>query len=389
MPAIEPLAVSSLGLDPDALANLDASIQSDIDGGRIYGASVIVARGGKVGHRKTFGTSDTNRPTSESDLYLMMSLSKSFTAALMLRAIDQGRFTLDTKVCDVIPEFGAMGKQNVTLRQIMSHTGGVWQQLPPPPPATPAQLGDLATYVKLVSAQPLAYKAGTRAHYAPSAGHALLAQMLVVTDPLKRSFRDIARQDLFDPLGMTQMTYGLGKSDPRRVPVRHTPSQRSASTDASEALLGVLDETSEWPGGGAFGTTEDVFRFAEMMRGRGSANGYRVLSPALFDYASQNHTGDMQNHAFDFFVEKFNMTPLKANFSLMGGYVRGHGHHLSPSGATASPRSISAVGGGSTLWMVDPERDLTFVFLSSGFLEGLFHLERLSRLSDLALASCE
>ena len=41
------------------------------------------------------------------------------------------------------------------------------------------------------------------------------------------------------------------------------------------------------------------------------------------------------------------------------------------------------------MWMIDPERDLTFVFLSSGMVEGLAHLERLSRLSDLALATCD
>jgi hypothetical protein len=40
------------------------------------------------------------------------------------------------------------------------------------------------------------------------------------------------------------------------------------------------------------------------------------------------------------------------------------------------------------MWMVDPERDLTFVFLSAGFIEGLAHFQRLSRLSDLALAAC-
>ena len=39
--------------------------------------------------------------------------------------------------------------------------------------------------------------------------------------------------------------------------------------------------------------------------------------------------------------------------------------------------------------MVDPARDLTFVFLSSGLIEGLAHIDRLSRHSDLAIAACE
>jgi CubicO group peptidase (beta-lactamase class C family) len=47
--------------------------------------------------------------------------------------------------------------------------------------------------------------------------------------------------------------------------------------------------------------------------------------------------------------------------------VRGEGHHITPFWLTASPATFGTVGGGSTMWMVDPERDLTFVYLSAGF----------------------
>lgn len=79
----------------------------------------------------------------------------------------------------------------------------------------------------------------------------------------------------------------------------------------------------------------------------------------------------------------------------VGAYVgeccgggRTQGHYLTGAGQTASPRAFYAVGGGSTMWMVDPDRDLTFVFLCAGLLDGLAHLQRLQRLSDLALAAC-
>src|SRR6187549_3803737 len=113
----------SVGLNEDALAHFDASVQADIDGGRNFGASIIIARGGKIGHRKTYGTVAPERPTADDDRFLMMSLSKSFTAALVLRAIDQGRFTLDTRVCDILPGFGTGGKQHVTVRMLLTHTG--------------------------------------------------------------------------------------------------------------------------------------------------------------------------------------------------------------------------------------------------------------------------
>lgn len=49
---------------------------------------------------------------------------------------------------------------------------------------------------------------------------------------------------------------------------------------------------------------------------------------------------------------------------------------LNPTGHTASPSAIAAVGGASTSWMIDPDRDLTVVFLSAGFIEGLSHISR-------------
>ena len=42
---------------------------------------------------------------------------------------------------------------------------------------------------------------------------------------------------------------------------------------------------------------------------------------------------------------------------------------------------------GSTGFMIDTERDLTFIFLSAGFVEGMAHIRRLERLADLAIAA--
>lgn len=145
--------------------------------------------------------------------------------------------------------------------------------------------------------------------------------------------------------------------------------------------------TAEFPAGNAFSTIDDVFRFTEMYRGRGTTGDIRYLSPALYDYANRNHTGELTNDGWLFETEARGMAPFPANFSLLGGYARGESHIFTPAGHTASSKAFAAVGGGSTSFLIDPERDLTFIFLSSGFFTGLPHLERVSRLNDLALAT--
>jgi CubicO group peptidase (beta-lactamase class C family) len=384
------LPIRKGGLDTDALGRLDACIQRYIDNGDHFGASIVVARGGVVAHRRSFGTSAPGRPAAEDDLFCAMSLTKSFTAALVLRAIDQGRFTLDTRVAEIVPVFASGGKQNVTVRQLLNHTGGAYASiLPAPPSLQPMELGDLAKTSAAFSAMPAAYAPGTRCVYSPLAGIGVLGHMLVLTDPAKRSFRDIAREDLFEPLGMVDTRFGGPKNEPRRVPMSYTPKLSNPGPEALAKYLDALfDEPSEVPAGNAFTTVDDVFRFAEVLRLRGDNGKFRLMSQALCDYGTQNHTGDMKSAAWDFYTEAHGLPEFPANFSLLGGYSRGTGHHMTGAGCTASSRAFYAVGGGSTMYMVDPARDLTFVFLSAGFIDGLAHLQRLCRLSDLALAAC-
>lgn len=380
---------TTVGLDPEALDRLSGRIRADVEHGRIFGASILVARGGRVGYRDTIGEVAPGRPAASDDIYLLMSMSKSFSASLVLRAVDQGKLTLDTRACEIIPEFAANGKQRVTIRHLLTHTAGTYASVPPPAPLTVADMGDLQKNVAAISALPAANVPGERVVYNPFASYAVLGQILVAIDDSGRSFQEITRQDLFAPLEMRDTSFGLAVDSPRRVPVSFTEANTTPASAPTAHMLNSVDENTEHPAGCSFGTVDDVFRFTEVLRRRGTNGSYRLLSPALFDYACQNHTGELADGAWDFDRERLDLRPHPAKFSLLGGYVRGTGHHLSVLGDTASPRAFGAVGGGSTFWMVDPDRDLTFVFLSAGFLSGYDHYLRLHRLADLALATCD
>ena len=390
MPGLKQTNTRDAGLNAPALANLDVAIQSYIDSGDNYGASIIVARGGKIGHQKIFGAVAAGRATAHDDIFMTMSLAKSYTAALALHAIDQGRFTLDTKIDSLIPGFAQGGKQDVTVQMLLTHTAGIYGALALPPPHPLADNGILEKTIEIVKITPAAFRPGSACAYTPMAGFNTLAWLLVVTDSKGRHFRDIAREDLFEPLGMVDSSFGIDPKNPRRVPISYTP-KRTGPTTAQ--VIAMIEATSlgdaEMPSGGGHSSISDVFRFADAMRQRGSGNGHRLISPALFDYAAQNHTGDMVNGSWVSACLAESRPPFLGNFSLLGGYCRREGFFLTAMGYTASPRAIGAIGGGSTMWMVDPERDLTVAFLSAGFIDGLHHVDRCSRINDLALAACE
>ncbi len=82
----------------------------------------------------SFGKVASRRAPSGDDRYLLMSMSKAYTATLVLKAIDEGRFGLDTRITpDLVPGFGALGKQRATLRQLLStHCGPAVRSRPLP-----------------------------------------------------------------------------------------------------------------------------------------------------------------------------------------------------------------------------------------------------------------
>lgn len=410
---------ASVGLDATALEALDADIQKNIDAGRNFGASILVARGGKIAHRKTFGTVAPGRPTADDDIYFLMSMSKAFTATLVHQAIEAGRFTLDTRIAEIIPAYGCGGKEAGTIRQLLNHTAGL-PAAPVAPPLPIQKMGHLAEHARAIEKLRAAYAPGTKCCYTSGTGYDMLGQILVETDPQHRSFRDIAREDLFEPLGMADTSFGHSTTDPRRVPVSHTPQSMMPVSGTVDGIFNDLGPTREYPCAGGFSTIDDLFTFTEAVNGRYPASApadYRLMSDADLAAATKNTTGDLILEALmvdnkllqarqmlgTFGVKGLvnvvkgakvadpsvglDPEPFPARFTLLGGYNRGTAEGLTPLGQTASPSAIGAVGGGSTMWMTDPEKDLTFIFLSSGLIEGFDHFQRLSGHADLVFAA--
>lgn len=410
---------SEVGLDATGLAALDADIQNNIDNGRSYGATILVARGGKIAHRKTFGTVAPGRPAAVDDIYFLMSMSKAFTAVLAHRAIDNGQFTLDTRIADILPRYGNGGKEAGTMRQLINHTAGL-PAAPVAPPLPIQKMGHLEERARAIEKLKAAYAPGEKCVYTSGTGYDLLGEIIVETDPKHRAFRDIAREEIFEPLGMADTSFGHSTTDPRRVPVSHTPKSMMPVSGKVDEIFNDLGPQREYPCAGGFSTVDDLFTFTEALNGRYpecAPEGYRLMPESELAEAKKNSTGDLILEALmvdnkllqarqmlgTFGVKGLIDTakgakvadpsvgedpePFPARFTLLGGYNRDTHEGLTPLGQDASPSAIGAVGGGSTMWMTDPEKDLTFIFLSAGLIEGFDHFRRLSGHADLAIAS--
>lgn len=379
MDAIDP---RSAGFDPDRLDRLRRTLDEEVAAGRIDGCALVVGRAGRVVLDTQHGFADraAGRPVAPDQVFVSMSVGKQLTVATVLDRIERGQLALTTRVADVIPEFAARGKGRITVHQLLTHTSGIVSA----PPLPPEQFGDLATFVAAVCATPLESRPGSRVAYSIFAAHAVLAECVRRLDARGRPFRQIVAEDVFAPLGMRDSALGVpAHLRARLAPIvvrDRTPGLLDA--DLLELMNRVLGPETEIPAGGYVTTARDLHRFAEMLRGEGRLGDVRLLAPATVRALRVNRTGDAPNLLWDYALADRGWEPWPAYLGL-GFFLRGEGIHPTPFGQLASPQTFGGFGAGSTAFWIDPERDVTYAFLSSGLIEETRSLERHQRLADL------
>lgn len=385
MKTVEIVSPESVGMNSVGLENVKNNIQQDIDKGITNGGVVLVARKGKICFLESIGTSDIeeNRPAKFDDVFFLMSLTKSITAVAILKAIEQGKFEFDTKVSSIFPEFAANGKQSITIRQLLTHQVNLWGTWNPIPGLT-SELTDMEAVAKAAAVLPPTSNVNEQYTYQPMVTYSVLGYLLVLVDEKQRSYTQIIQEEIFEPLGMTDSSIGRDPSDARVVP---TVFCYGPTKNQKKAIFLNDFYKGEVPGVNGYGTAFDIFKFGEMLRLGGSYNGSKILSPAMLKYAMNIFTGNQENIAvqMEYYRLGIDYDTLPANYTLVGGYMRGEGHIITPIGKLASPYSYAGLGGGSTMMMFDPERELTFVYLGHGHTLGLDHMLRMQKLSDLIL----
>jgi CubicO group peptidase (beta-lactamase class C family) len=376
-------------MDKDRLGLIRAAIESDVARGHYHGAVIRAGRAGRVEFEAAIGTHSGagTRALAADSVFSIFSLTKAFTNVLVLRAVELGRLALTTKVADVIPEFRGAPRDAATLAHLLTHTAGMPGVWTPKPEMFEDNLGELVQAV--VENVHGVVPPGTRCDYAPVVNHVLMAEMLRRTDPAGRSFGDIARQDLFEPLGMRDTSFGVRPDlKPRKVvpDVRGViPIPVRGRDDPGRYSL-FEQQANEAAHAGACASVPDLWRFTEMMRRGGTVEGARILSARTLALARRNWTGNMPNELYRTVALRAGWEPPPA-FIGLGFSVRGEGivHHQF--GTLTSPQTFGNYGAGSTMFWVDPELDLSFVCCTTGLLPQAANIERFQRLSDMVVGA--
>jgi CubicO group peptidase (beta-lactamase class C family) len=377
------------GMNAQQLNLLHDVVRADVRAGLYHGAVIKVGRAGETVFEAAIGSADAEQtqPLQLDSVFSIFSVTKAFTNLLVLRAIEQGRFTLTTPITELIPEFSGHGREKILMWHLLSHQAGF-------PIIFEVKPGWYIDRFEEVSATVVAEVRPAEApcekvSYSPLVNHVLMAEALLRTDPQRRGYRQLVQQEILDPLQMRDSAVGL-RADlkSRKVvpdfrgnyPIGHKSSRVPGPNGAFE------DEQAEMPWVGVVSTVPDLFRFADMFRGGGTWNGTRMISPAMLAMATRNWTGDKVNELYAARGRAEGLVPAPAYIGL-GFSVRGEAlcHHMF--GTLATPGAFGNYGAGTSLFWIDPVRDITFTCLSAGVMEHNANMRRFQKIADIIHAA--
>ena len=377
------------GFDARRLEFLTAAVERDIAEGQYFGGIISVKRGGERAYHKVFGHSSESkeRPVAETSVFSLFSVTKAFTNILVFQAIERGLMTLTTPLCRIIPEFSGGLRERITIFHLLTHSTG----LPSMFEARPGMYIDvLADTIAAIVEVALPIEApGQSVGYAPLFNHALLGEAVRRVDPKQRSYKEILHQDLFDALGMKDTAMGVRRDlKPRHLvpefrgnyPIKHLGHSNLGPNGAFE------EEHVEMPWVGGVSTAQDMMRFAEMLRCGGTLDGRFIVSRAMVKAAGTIWTGDKPNDFYANGIRAAGGIAPPANIGL-GFSVRGPQMGTTMFGTLGSPGTFGAHGAGTTIFWVDPERDISFVGLMTGLMKTIDNVWRWQKLSDILLAA--
>jgi len=210
--AIVALALGAAGCAPRAAdpdARIDALMRPYT--GNVPGAAVLVLKDGVPVFRRAYGLADLEhgvRATAATD-YRLASMTKQFTAAAILLLAEDGRLTLDDGIRKWLPSLPPAAGP-VTIRELLTHTGGLTDYEDLIPPGATVQVHDADVLSMLERENRTYFTPGTQYRYSDT-GYSLLS--LIVARASGTGFATFLRRRIFIPLGMyASVAYEAGVS---------------------------------------------------------------------------------------------------------------------------------------------------------------------------------
>ena len=239
----------------DKAAQLDSLLRDFHRKGQFTGAA-LVAEGGSILYKGGFGRANVaaDVPNKPNTVFFIASLTKPFTALLVMQLVEAGQLKLENPLAAYFPGLTNQAVRNVTIRQLLSHTSGIPDFIGPGlVPAGGLTDGWLTAQLNGLMPEPVP---ANEFRYANST-YIVLAH--IIAQVLRKPYARCLKERVLDKCGMTQSG--------SLVAGQTLPDYARGYTTEEDSLVEaqVLDLSAFTGAGSIYSTAEDLFKFDQAL----------------------------------------------------------------------------------------------------------------------------
>jgi serine-type D-Ala-D-Ala carboxypeptidase len=291
-PVLHKGSVRGAGMVQQPLDEIDGHMTKMIADRVMPGAVAFVARRGHIVKHEAYGyayryeddqLTESENPIQmkEDTIFDLASISKIFTTTAAMILYDQGKFSLDDKVAKHIPEFAENGKEDVTIRQLLTHTSGFTAWVP-----LYTKGSSREERINMVLEHPLNNEPGKKYTYSDLN----MITLGVLIERLSGQRQDeFVRNYITEPLKMEDTMYNPPASLKSRIAA--TEFQPWTNRDI---VWGEVHDENAWSldgvagHAGVFSTAEDLAKLAHMYLNDGSYGSVQILKQETVKMVVEN-----------------------------------------------------------------------------------------------------
>jgi CubicO group peptidase (beta-lactamase class C family) len=227
-----------------------------------FSGSILVAKDGHVLFQKSYGMAnyEWRIPNSDRTKFHIASVTKTLTAAAVLRLEQEGKLKLSDPLSKYVPDF--LNSERITIEQMLSHTSGLpdYYSLPeyPVKKSQRVTLPDLIAWVKT---KPLDFLPGSKSSYS-NTGYGFLAY--IIEQVSGKSYDEFITEEILKPVGMKE----TGAFRDEDIIPNRASGYQPALGDSGLRNAPSYDKTILTGSGSLYSTTDDLYTWARAIQTR-------------------------------------------------------------------------------------------------------------------------
>lgn len=238
---------------------IDELMKKYYDYGQFNG-SILVAEKGKVVYAKGLGLANMewSIPNQPDTKFRIGSVTKQFTATLILQLVEEGKLKLDGKITDYLTDYRKDTGDRVTIHQLLNHTSGIPSYTSRPDFRTAIMRNPykVADFVKQLASGDLEFEPGSKFTYNNS-GYVILGA--IIEKVTGKSYETVLTERILKPLGMTNSGYD---STSPLLPKRASGYEKRPSGYVNAPYL---DMSLPYAAGSLYSTVEDLYKWDQAL----------------------------------------------------------------------------------------------------------------------------